>query len=98
MVEGGWFDHVDAIANGETCRVLGKGEGWIAWAEASIERGISRCFSVQADDGETIRTVKIGTVCQTADVAGLLSAVAKYSEREREKALRAIEALEGGDA
>jgi hypothetical protein len=82
-VTDAWTAFVDTLHAEEWAEVCGEGEGWIASRRISDS---SRLISVRSDDGSAAKHFAI----QTERVASL-------SERERERALAAVECLEGGD-
>jgi hypothetical protein len=93
-VTDAWTAFVDTLHAEEWAEVCGEGEGWIASRRISDS---SRLISVRSDDGSAAKHFAIQTESVVADMLASAKWVASLSERERERALAAVECLEGGD-
>lgn len=89
--------HADSIRANENASILGEGEGWLAWFECG-EAGITRKLAVRSDDGQEVHEITIREQSEIGDTAEIASTIAKMTERERERALAAIQHLEAGNA
>lgn len=97
MTDFDWSLHADAIKSDADSALLGEGEGWLAWF-SSGEDGITRHIAVRADDGTSEHRITIKEESDIGDTAEIASIIAGMTDRERERALAAIQCLEGGNA
>lgn len=91
---GDWGAYTSRLGASVGATVVGSGEGWIAWRSPPGNEGQ---IDVRSDDGRRVRSLTIRSESVVADMLASAKWVASLSERERERALAAVEALEGAN-